>query len=390
MIRRSLLPLCASTLLLSAGLLTGCPALLGGSNNSPKPTINAPDMDAIAEDPFAGISFVGGLQQAAGFGKSSLPPGLVTVAPLQQASGYRISALTPVATPTLPVDIAYGPYRYQLTYTSELSGVDDEGHNAEESESTYTLKALDSGNEVEKGTGSDRFTWDDSSPDRYIESSRRITVVTKSSLSPVGIYDYQEALTETATQSLTEAHMTFAPQSGASRTLSYRYDDRFTGTGDDRKITSSIISITGVTPGGTSTEGTINLQYDGNTTHKQVEAGCDLSGGAGRIRFTNHTVNVYNTPTDDTEPYQTQVTGTFSVVRLNPQGRAVGEIHIEEFTCYPERRSIEVRGELRNPQGEKIGTYEGTINHAARIWKGSYQLKGRASAPIDLSGLLLN
>ncbi|MNT90406.1 hypothetical protein D3C72_2313040 [compost metagenome] len=82
------------------------------------------------------------------------------------------------------------------------------------------------------------------------------------------------------------------------------------------------------------------------------------------------------------------LTGNVVLSRDDANGVALADLHLTSFICHPALKTIDVKGEARNPRGDKTGTYVGQINLRTGKWLGSYEATGKPKQTLDLTGVM--
>lgn len=386
----------AATLFSATIALSGC----AGDNpaQSFTPTSGGSSGGGAAVSPFDDIALgAASLQQAAGMAAGAKSPALTTVAPLQQAgAGYRVGAISPTTLPANDWEDE-GLFSTYFRYTRAEQGTDDKsGVDMYVTEATFTT--YDQGEQnVESGTNIRALGYkkakDDAGKDIYgivVAESRRATTSTRRQPGTYALLGVAAVHDEVDYIQLSAAFTPLA--GGASSSIDVVYyklykPTSYSGTFEQKLAhrgaqISEEFGIKGSLATGESLDLSAKRAGTDTAPTRTASGSVDLGGAKGKIVFSS------DLKLSQTADVPSAVTGTVSIMRKDKANNAFGEILINSFTCRPLLREVETAGELRNPQGLKVGTFTGKIDLKANQWLGIYQQDSQATKSIDLSGLM--
>lgn len=382
--------LCAATF-----ALVGCPH---DTPTQSTPPSTGGTGGSIATSPFDDMAAgAATLQQAAGMTAGARSPGLTTVAPLQQAAAYRVGALSPITPPAAKWETE-GLFSTYFQYTAAEQGIEDvSGARAYVTHANYTTYDRDDQN-VESGTNSRilayKQTQDDSgnpiiavavSEARQATTSKRRKPGTYGLLGVVAMHEQADYLQVAASfsplgggasSSVQVTYMKlYEPSSLTSGTLAQKIAAR-------GAMISEEMGLKGAFATGESLDVSAKRAGTATAPTRSATASIDLRGNMGKIAFTS------DLKLDMTSSFPSTITGAVSIARKDKNNISAGQIFVDTFTCQASTSTVVTSGELRNPQGAKIGTFTGTIDLGANQWLGVYQQDGQATKSINLSGLM--
>lgn len=351
----------------------------------------------VAVSPFDDIARgAASLQQAAGMAEGAKSPALTTVAPLQQAgAGYRSQALTPV-TPPAPKWETEGLFETYFEFTAAQEGTGDSGTSLFATSATYTTYDQ-ADQEVERGTnmralGYQQSTDDAGNPIVAVAISEQRKATTSTRRAP-GTYGLSGAVAMHERLDYLQVSASFLPLTGgASSSIQVTYakvyePSDWVGTFEEKlahrgaKI-SEQLDLKGSLATGESLDLTAKRAGTATAPTRSATASIDLGGDKGKVTLAS------DLTLEQTTAFPSAIAGSVSISRQDKGNAATGQLYIDSFTPRASTYTVETTGELRDPQGGKVGTFTGTIDLRANQWLGVYQQTGQASKSINLTGLL--